>query len=80
MNANDFFNNREGIQRPIYRYFIGGYSIGGPIYIPGKFNKDKTAAVLLLVPGIHARRPTDRNDSQHAADRWLSAAATFPIR
>ena len=41
MNANDFFSNREGLQKPIYRYFIGAYSIGGPIYIPGKFNKDK---------------------------------------
>jgi hypothetical protein len=41
MNANGFFNNRQGIQRPIYRYFIGGYSIGGPIYVPGKINKDK---------------------------------------
>ena len=41
MNANTFFNNRQNIQRPIYRYFIGGYGLGGPIYIPGKFNKDK---------------------------------------
>ena len=41
MNANSFFNNRQGIARPIYRYFIGGYGVGGPIYIPGVFNKDK---------------------------------------
>src|SRR5258706_599309 len=27
MNANGFFENRSGIQRPIYRYFIGGYSL-----------------------------------------------------
>ena len=41
MNANTFFNNRQGIARPIYRYFVGGYSFGGPIYIPGKFNTTK---------------------------------------
>ncbi|MCX6628333.1 MAG: carboxypeptidase regulatory-like domain-containing protein [Candidatus Solibacter sp.] len=41
MNANTFFNNRQNIARPIYRYFVGGYGIGGPVYIPGKFNKDK---------------------------------------
>lgn len=41
MNANDFFRNRQGINRPIYRYFIAGYGLGGPIYIPGKFNRDR---------------------------------------
>ena len=41
MNANTFFNNRQNIKRPIYRYFIGGYGVGGPIYIPGKFNTEK---------------------------------------
>jgi len=41
MNANSFFNNRSNIPRPIYRYFIGGATIGGPVYIPGHFNRDK---------------------------------------
>jgi hypothetical protein len=41
MNANTFFNNRSGIQRPVYRYFVGGGTIGGPVYIPGRFNKDR---------------------------------------
>jgi len=34
LNANSFFNNRSNIARPIYRYMILGYSIGGPAYIP----------------------------------------------
>ena len=38
LNANDFFNNRTGLKRPEYRYNILGGSLGGPIYIPGKFN------------------------------------------
>lgn len=48
MNANTFFNNRQNISRPIYRYFIGGYGIGGPIYIPGKFNTDKRRLFFFL--------------------------------
>ena len=30
MNANTFFNNRQNVARPLYRYFVGGFSIGGP--------------------------------------------------
>ncbi|MBM3761267.1 MAG: carboxypeptidase regulatory-like domain-containing protein [Acidobacteria bacterium] len=41
-SANDWFNNRNGIQRPPYRYNIGSYAIGGPVYIPGKFNRDRS--------------------------------------
>lgn len=41
-NANDFFNNRNGLKRPEYRYNTLGGSLGGPIYIPGKFNTSKT--------------------------------------
>jgi len=40
-NANNFFNNRNGIAKPRYRYNTWTYNIGGPIYIPGKFNKDR---------------------------------------
>jgi hypothetical protein len=42
-NANNFFNNRVGIQRPRYRYNTWTYNLGGPVYLPGKFtrNKDK---------------------------------------
>jgi hypothetical protein len=41
LNANDFFNNQNRVAKPIYRYAIGGGSIGGPVYIPGKFNVKK---------------------------------------
>jgi hypothetical protein len=37
-NANDFFNNRQGIPRQRYRFNTVGYNLGGPIYWPGKFN------------------------------------------
>ena len=40
-NANDFFNNQAGIVRPRYRFNTEGAYLGGPIYIPHKFNRDK---------------------------------------
>jgi len=42
LNANDFFNNRNGARRPRYRYNTFGGSIGGPVYIPGKWNQGRT--------------------------------------
>ncbi len=43
LNANSFFNNRNGVRRPSYRYHTPGATLGGPIYIPGVWNtaKDK---------------------------------------
>jgi hypothetical protein len=40
-NANSFFNNRGAIAKSPYRFNVPGYSIGGPIYIPGAFNRMK---------------------------------------
>jgi outer membrane receptor protein involved in Fe transport len=40
-NANNFFNNRLGSPKARYRFNTWNYSIGGPIYIPGKFNKGR---------------------------------------
>src|SRR5882724_7445691 len=40
-NANDFFNNRNNLPKPLYRFTTGGGGIGGPIYIPRRFNPDK---------------------------------------
>jgi hypothetical protein len=38
MNANSFTNNAQRIQRPLYRFMTAGYTLGGPVVIPGKFN------------------------------------------
>jgi carboxypeptidase family protein/TonB-dependent receptor-like protein len=37
-NANTFFNNLNNLPKPSYRYTTGGFSIGGPLYWPGKIN------------------------------------------
>lgn len=42
MNANDWLSNRDGRPRKLYRFNNPGYTIGGPVWIPGlRFNKDK---------------------------------------
>ena len=40
-NANNFFNNRLGVAKPLTRYNTYGGTFGGPIFIPGKFNASK---------------------------------------
>ncbi len=41
-SANNFFANRSGLPRNPYRYNIAGYTVQGPIYIPGKFNRNRS--------------------------------------
>lgn len=40
-NANNFFNNATGVPRPAYKKNDYGYTIGGPLYIPGHYNVNK---------------------------------------
>jgi hypothetical protein len=41
LNANDWMKNRDNIAKSQYHYNYAGYTIGGPIYIPGRFNTNK---------------------------------------
>src|SRR3954463_13197856 len=41
LNANRYMNNREGLDRPPLRYNDFGWTLGGPVYIPGHYNKEK---------------------------------------
>jgi len=69
MNANGFFANRTNTSRAIYRFNNAGYSVGGPIFIPGKFNTNKDKLFFFfsqeyvrrrLYPGIRwATTPTE---------------------
>jgi hypothetical protein len=41
-NANEFFNNKQGIGKQKYRYQNPGGTFGGPLLIPGtRFNRDR---------------------------------------
>jgi hypothetical protein len=41
LNANDFFNNAEGVSKPLYRFGTFGFAVGGPVYIPNHFNSNR---------------------------------------
>jgi hypothetical protein len=41
LNANDFFNNRNGQTKPRYRYNTFGGTLGGPLWGPGPFKSLK---------------------------------------
>lgn len=40
-NANNYFNNRQGLDRPPYRYNIAGYTVSGPVVFP-HFNTSRS--------------------------------------
>jgi hypothetical protein len=49
LNANTFFNNRDGIERQPLRYNDFGGTVGGPIIVPGTgFNKDRNKAFFFF--------------------------------
>ncbi|MFN7994853.1 MAG: carboxypeptidase regulatory-like domain-containing protein [Bryobacteraceae bacterium] len=42
MNANDWYNNKAGVTRPLSSYYYPGGNFGGPVLIPGtRFNKNR---------------------------------------
>src|ERR1051326_7011395 len=89
LNANTFFNNRQGIQRPLYRYMIAGYSFGGPVYIPGKWNRDRRRLFFFISQEFTrisqptttrtANMPTDAERSGDFSNTRNSAGAVIPI-
>jgi hypothetical protein len=42
LNANEFFNNKNGLPRPRYRFNNPGYFVGGPVLLPfANFNRNR---------------------------------------
>lgn len=41
LNANSWRNNVDGRKKDPYRYNTEGFNVGGPAYIPGKFNRNR---------------------------------------
>ncbi len=40
-DANSYFQNKAGLARPLDRYNVYGFNLGGPVFIPGLYNKEK---------------------------------------
>jgi hypothetical protein len=89
LNANTFFNNRSGIVRPIYRYMLAGYTIGGPVYIPKHFNTKKNRLFFfasqeftqIKVPTTTStvNEPTALERAGNFSDLKTSAGALIPV-
>jgi hypothetical protein len=57
-NSTNFFNNRQGVTRPLERYMNGGFSIGGPLHIPGLFNRNRNKLFFFFALELfRERRP-----------------------
>src|ERR1022692_2739162 len=60
-NANSFFNNYNGIPKPQYRFFVFGYSVGGPVYIPKVFNTQKKKLFFFFSQEYTRQKPGIQN-------------------
>src|SRR5512136_1389842 len=55
-NANTWTNNRDGIPKPETSRNDFGYTLGGPVYVPGRFNEDKTKLFFFWSQEFQRRR------------------------
>ncbi|MGH9341270.1 MAG: TonB-dependent receptor domain-containing protein [Acidobacteriota bacterium] len=47
LDANTWRRNRAGLERPGFTYNQFGYNVSGPVFIPGKWNTDKSKLFFL---------------------------------
>lgn len=48
LNANSWRNNVDGRRKDFYRYNTEGFNVGGPAFIPGKFNRNRDKLFFFL--------------------------------
>ncbi len=48
MDANNYFANLNGSQKPELRYNIFGFNVGGPVFIPKLYNTDKSKTFFFV--------------------------------
>ena len=77
-NAKNFFDNYNGRQKSVYRFFVWGYSIGGPIYIPKLFNTKKQKLFFFWSQEYTKQKPGTQSRIRQHADRRACARATSP--
>ena len=71
-NATDFFSNRLSVPKARYRFNTFNYGIGGPIYIPGKFNRNREKLFVFWSQEfwpIETSRPVGQVTVPNAAER-----------
>lgn len=69
LNANNWKNNRDGLQRNLFRFNDPGYTIGGPVFIPKVFNRDKDKLFFFWSQEFQEQlRPQGRRDATFPTD------------
>ena len=68
-NAKNFFDNYNGRQKSLYRFFVWGYSIGGPVYIPKLFNTKKQKLFFFWSQEYTKQKPGTQIGIRQHADR-----------
>lgn len=76
LNANSFFNNLNNVAKPRYRFTTGGYTVGGPIFWPDKFNTSKDKLFFFFSQEFH-RTETPQPLRQVTVPTQLERAGNF---
>lgn len=69
LNANNWKNNRDGLPRNLFRFNDPGYTIGGPVFIPKVFNRNKDKLFFFFSQEFQQQlRPQGRRDATFPTD------------
>ena len=69
LNANNWKNNRDGLQRNLFRLNDPGYTIGGPVYIPKIMERTKNRVFFFWSQEFQRQlRPQARRDNTFPTD------------
>ena len=60
-NAKSFFQNYNGQPKSVYRFFVWGYSVGGPVYIPKLFNTQKKKLFFFFSQEYTKQKPATQS-------------------
>ncbi|WP_260473150.1 TonB-dependent receptor [Edaphobacter aggregans] len=57
LDANNYFNNRNGLARPSFNRNQFGGSVGGPVYIPGIYKQTEKTFFFFVYEGLRQSTP-----------------------
>jgi len=57
-DANNFFNNAEGLARPQFKRNQFGFTAGGPVYLPGIYRQRDKTFIFGTYEGLRQQTPT----------------------
>ena len=74
--------NRNGVSRPVYRHDILGFTVGGPVAVPGVFNRNKEKLFFFYSfenLGTKSPRPLSQVTVPTALERRGDFSQTFDL-